>query len=128
MDAVRVTRAVAARSPSLAVATTMHQFSVASLVALAESSEGLEWMLLDGVARDRLLLASGFAEGRTSQGILAAHDEGPLGRPDLAGQRRKQPCSLSRSMDLLTASVLFEGPDGRSPDGHCPDPRGVRRA
>ena len=35
LDAARLTRALAARSPSLAVATTMHQFSVASLVALA---------------------------------------------------------------------------------------------
>jgi len=111
VDAVRVTRAVAARSPSLAVATTMHQFSVASLVALAESSEGLEWVLLDGVARDGLLMSSGFAEGRTSQGILAPTMSGVWDGRSWRVSGRKQPWSLSRSMDLLTASVLLEDPE-----------------
>jgi alkylation response protein AidB-like acyl-CoA dehydrogenase len=112
LDAVRITRALAARSPSLAVATTMHQFSVASLVALAESSAGLEWMLLDGVARDQRLMASGFAEGRTSQSILAPTMKGVWDGRTWRVSGRKQPCSLSRSMDLLTASVALEDPDG----------------
>jgi alkylation response protein AidB-like acyl-CoA dehydrogenase len=112
LDAVRVTRALAARSPSVAVATTMHQFSVASLVALAESSAGLEWMLLDGVARDQRLMASGFAEGRTAQGILAPTMKGVWDGSTWRLSGRKQPCSLSRSMDLLTASVSLEDPDG----------------
>lgn len=112
VDAARVTRAVAARSPSLAIATTMHQFSVASLVALAESSDGPEWMLLDGVARDQRLMASGFAEGRTSQGILAPTMKGVWDGKTWRVSGRKQPCSLSRSMDLLTASVELEDPEG----------------
>jgi alkylation response protein AidB-like acyl-CoA dehydrogenase len=117
VDTARLTRAVAARSPSLAVATTMHQFSVASLVALAESSAGLEWMLLDGVARDRLLMSSGFAEGRTSQGILSPTMKGVWDGSTWRVSGRKQPCSLSRSMDMLTASVLFEDPDGGARTG-----------
>lgn len=112
VDAARVTRAVAARSPSLAIATTMHQFSVASLVALAESSDGPEWMLLDGVARDQRLMASGFAEGRTAQGILAPTMKGVWDGRTWRVSGRKQPCSLSRSMDLLTASVQLEDADG----------------
>jgi alkylation response protein AidB-like acyl-CoA dehydrogenase len=89
----------------------MHQFSVASLVALAESSNGLEWMLLDGVARDRRLMASGFAEGRTSQSILAPTMKGVWDGENWRVSGRKQPCSLSRSMDLLTASVSLEHPE-----------------
>jgi alkylation response protein AidB-like acyl-CoA dehydrogenase len=112
VDAVRLTRALATRSPSLAVATTMHQFSVASLVALAESSTGLEWMLLDGVARDQLLMASGFAEGRTASSILAPTMKGVWDGTTWRISGRKQPCSLSRSMDLLTASVQLEDADG----------------
>jgi alkylation response protein AidB-like acyl-CoA dehydrogenase len=111
-DTVQVMRAVGARSPSLAIATTMHHFSVASLVALAGSSSGFEWLLLEGVADDRRLLASGFAEGRTSQGILSPT---MAARPHESGgwlvSGAKKPCSLSRSMDLLTASVAL--PDGR---------------
>lgn len=112
VDAARLTRAIAARSPSLAIATTMHQFSVASLVALAETSDGPEWMLLDGVARDQRLMASGFAEGRTSQGILAPTMKGVWDGKTWRVSGRKQPCSLSRSMDLLTASVELHDADG----------------
>lgn len=111
-ETVQVMRAIGARAPSLAIATTMHHFSVASLVALAESSSGFEWLLLEGVADDCRLMASGFAEGRTSHGILSPtmaarpHDSGGW---LVSGQ--KKPCSLARSMDLLTASVAL--PDGR---------------
>ncbi|MDT9692963.1 acyl-CoA dehydrogenase family protein [Streptomyces sp. P9(2023)] len=112
LTAVRVQRAIGARSPSLAVATTMHHFSVASLVEAAALSDGLEWMLLAAIAKDRLLLASGFAEGRTGQGILSpnltARTEGE--KVWLSGS--KKPCSLARSMNLLTASVTLPGPDG----------------
>lgn len=110
--AVRVQRAIGARSPSLAVATTMHHFSIASLVETSERSQGFEWMLLEAVARDRLLVASGFAEGRTSQSILAptirARERD--GRIVLNGSKR--PCSLAWSMDLLTASVALPATNG----------------
>ena len=66
-QAIQVQRAIGARSPSLAVATTMHHFSVASLVEASRASSGFEWMLLEAVARDGLLMASGFAEGRPGQ-------------------------------------------------------------
>ncbi len=112
LEAARVTRAIAACAPSLAVATTMHQFSVASLVALADSSKGFEWMLLEAVAVDRRLVASGFAEGNPRRGILSptmtARRDGDNWR--LSGAKR--PCSLSRSMDLITASVAVPADDG----------------
>lgn len=110
-DAMQLTRAIAARSPSLAVATSMHQFSVASLVALAKSRSGPEWMLLDAVARDRRLMASGFAEGRSSQSILTPTMKGVWDGSNWRVSGRKQPCSLSRSMDLLTASVILQHPE-----------------
>jgi alkylation response protein AidB-like acyl-CoA dehydrogenase len=110
VDAAQLTRALAARSPSLAVATTMHQFSVASLVALAETSTGTEWMMLDAVASDRRLMSSGFAEGRTSQGILSPTMQAVWDGQNWRVTGRKQPCSLSRSMDLLTASVHLVHP------------------
>src|SRR5437868_2840298 len=58
LDAVRVQRAIGARAPSLAVASTMHHFSVASLVEVSAQGLGLEWMLLQAVAEQKLLLAS----------------------------------------------------------------------
>ncbi|MEU3026978.1 acyl-CoA dehydrogenase [Streptomyces incarnatus] len=112
LQAVRAQRAVGARCPSLAVATTMHHFSVAGLVETARHGTGMEGLLLTAVAGERLLLASGFAEGNTGQNILRPAIRAELrdGRVVLNGS--KKPCSLSRSMDLLTASVMLTGADG----------------
>ncbi|WP_405747047.1 acyl-CoA/acyl-ACP dehydrogenase [Streptomyces sp. NBC_01525] len=112
LEAVRLQRAVGARCPSLAVASTMHHFSVAGLVEATRHGGGFAWMLLEAVVNDRLLLASGFAEGRTGQSVL---------RPAITAERRgdhivlngsKKPCSLARSMDVLTASVTMTDEDG----------------
>lgn len=113
LEAVRVQRAIGARSPSLAVATTMHHFSMASLVVLGETGDGLEWLLMEAIATQTKLMASGFAEGRPGAGILqptmtAVAD--PDGGWSITGTKR--PCSLSRSMDLLTASVRVPRLDG----------------
>lgn len=63
LEAVQVQVAIGALSPSLAIASTMHQFSVASLVAVAAKGAGAEGLLLSAIAQQRLLVASGFAEG-----------------------------------------------------------------
>jgi alkylation response protein AidB-like acyl-CoA dehydrogenase len=117
LDAVRVVRAVGAYAPSLAVATTMHHFSVATLFGAAESmrKSGMEWALLEAIAGRNLLVASGFAEGRPNQGIL--HPT-MVATPTTGGylvNGAKKPCSLTHSMDLLTASVSLQQP-GRSPE------------
>jgi alkylation response protein AidB-like acyl-CoA dehydrogenase len=108
LECVRVQRAIGSRAPSLAVATTMHHFSTATLLELWKREKRLEWMLLQAIAEQRLLLASGFAEGIPGRGVL---------RPTMLGRREdgkvvvsgvKKPCSLARSMDILTASVVIE--------------------
>lgn len=112
VQAVRVQRAVASRSPSLAVATTMHHFSVASLVETSTRSQGFEWMLLEAIARDGLLVASGFAEGRTGQAILSPTMRAELRDGKVVLNGSKKPCSLAHSMDLLTASITLPTEDG----------------
>ncbi|HEX8743248.1 MAG TPA: hypothetical protein VF712_08940 [Thermoleophilaceae bacterium] len=112
VEALRVQRAIGSRSPSLAVATTMHHFSTATLVEMWEKEKGLEWMLLQAIAEQRLLLASGFAEGVRDQGVL---------KPTMQATRRdgkvmirgvKRPCSLAHAMDVMTASLVIEGENG----------------
>jgi alkylation response protein AidB-like acyl-CoA dehydrogenase len=110
--AVRVQRAIGSRSPSLAIATTMHHFSVASLVEAAARSQGFEWMLLEAIARDGLLLASGFAEGRTGQAILSPTMRAEVRDGKVVLNGSKKPCSLAHSMDLLTASIALPAQDG----------------
>ncbi|AXX30985.1 acyl-CoA/acyl-ACP dehydrogenase [Actinosynnema pretiosum subsp. pretiosum] len=111
-DAVRVTRAIATRSPSVAVAATMHNFSVASLVTLAATSTGFEWLLLDAVARDKRMMSSAFAEGRTGQGVLTPTMSARRAEGGWLVSGSKKPCSLSASMDLITASVALHHEDG----------------
>jgi alkylation response protein AidB-like acyl-CoA dehydrogenase len=114
LQAVRIQRAVATRSPSLAVATTMHHFSLAGLLDAAATSGGLDWTLLESIATQRQLLASGFAEGRPGQGILTPTMKAEPSDGGFLVSGSKKPCSLAHSMDLLTASVALPAQDGGS--------------
>lgn len=115
LDAVRVQRAIGSRSPSLAVATTMHHFSMATLVGLGDRGDGrgLEWLLIEGVAADNRIIASGFAEGRRGAGILEPTMTAEVTEDGVRISGVKRPCSLARSMDVLTASVLVPREDGQ---------------
>ncbi|MFD0381522.1 hypothetical protein ACFQ2B_00965 [Streptomyces stramineus] len=116
LEAIQVTRAIGAAAPSLAVASTMHHFSVATIFTLAESlrSSGVEWALLEGIATQNLLVASGFAEGNPGQGILSPTVSGVRKDGGIVVSGSKRPCSISRSMDLLSASVSVPAQDGGS--------------
>ena len=114
LEAVRIQRALATRSPSLAVATTMHQFSVVSLVELFRQTMGPEVLLLEAIAKQRLLVASGFAEGRSDSGIFEATMRARRTSQGLVVSGSKKPCSMSRSMNLLTASVMVEDQTGEA--------------
>lgn len=105
--AIRVQRAIGARSPSLAVATTMHHFSVASLIELQRGEQRLAWMLLQAIAEQRRLLASGFAEGAHSHGVFSPTMQARRVNGKVLINGSKKPCSLAHSMDILTASVAL---------------------
>jgi len=83
LAAVRMQRALGARSPSLAVAATMHHFSVASLAELTTMGGGFEWVVSPKVRAQRV----------------------PGG---LSVNGSKKPCSLTWSMDLMSASVAVQ--------------------
>lgn len=109
MDAIQIHRAVASRSPSLAIAMTMHNFSVATLVEYLSYGDYTVEMLQQ-ISSGQLLVASGFAEGRTGTSIL---DPAVRATPRDGGfviNGSKKPCSLSNSMHLLTASVAVSDP------------------
>lgn len=115
VEAVSVQCAIGARSGSVAVATTMHHFSVASLRALSSVSvNGLEGMLLQAVTEQNHLLASGFAEGRPDRGILSPTMTAVPTAGGVTVTGVKRPCSLARSMTMLTASVAI--PRSGAPD------------
>ena len=110
LDAVRIQRAVGSRSPSLAVATTMHHFSVASLVELTAAGNGFEWAMLMAIAENSWLLSSGFAEGKPGQHILTPAMRGAPADGGITVSGVKKPCSLTWSMNLMSASVAVADP------------------
>ena len=109
LDAVRIQRAVGNPSPSLAVATTMHHFSVASLVELTVAGSGFEWAMLTAIAENSWLLSSGFAEGKPGQHILTPTNA-LLADGGITVSGVKKPCSLTWSMNLMSASVAVANP------------------
>ena len=108
VEAVRIHRAIGSRSPSLGIAATMHNFSLATLVEYGEySSEYLK-----NICMGQLLVASGFAEGRTGASILAPSIRAVKVDGGYLVNGSKKPCSLSCSMHLLTASVAVPAREG----------------
>jgi len=113
VEAIQIHRAVATRSPSLAIAMTMHNFSVATLVEyLFYGNYTVE--LLQQISGGQLFVASGFAEGRAGTSIL---DPTMKATPQKGGgyllNGSKKPCSISNSMHILTASVAVPNPSGK---------------
>jgi alkylation response protein AidB-like acyl-CoA dehydrogenase len=107
LDIIRIHRALGSRSPSLAIATNMHTCTVAAMPPCAATAD-----LLSAVAGQRLYLASGFAEGRMGMSILQPQMQARRGAGGWRLSGSKKPCSLSLSMDFLTASVLLPSPSG----------------
>ena len=105
VEAIQIQRALGCRAPSLTVATTMHHFSVATLLPVCTNPNGMEWVLLQAIAQQRLLLASGFAEGETRQSALRPLMRARKTEQGVVVNGSKKPCSLSGSMNLLVASV-----------------------
>lgn len=114
VDAARVQRAVGAWSPSLAIATTMHHFSLAGLIETERIESGPAGWLLRAVADQNLLLASGFAEGVTGASVLRSSITARRDGREYVVSGSKKPCSLAKSMDILTASITIQEDDGSS--------------
>ncbi|GAB4180943.1 MAG: acyl-CoA dehydrogenase family protein [Wenzhouxiangellaceae bacterium] len=113
VDAVAVHRMLGLLSPSLAIAATMHDFTAAFLAEYAMYGDATK-QYLNEIAKDKLFLASGFAEGKSGANILAPTMRAvPVdGGYKITGA--KKPCSVADSMDYLTASVDVVNADGSS--------------
>lgn len=107
VQAVRVQRALGSRAPSLAVATTMHQYKAAWLADVLTDPKARA--LLRDVAAQRMLIAScgaesGVASNLFTPGVTVRAVEGGL-----AVSGVKRPCSLVWSMGVL--SMMVAAPD-----------------
>ncbi|MFD8102192.1 acyl-CoA dehydrogenase [Nocardia fluminea] len=87
---------------------------MATVFTLADSirSSGLEWALLEGIADQNLLVASAFSEGEPGRGVLSPKVTGKSTEGGILVSGSKRPCSIARSMDLLSASAVITDEDG----------------
>ncbi len=111
MDGLAVHLVLGSLSPSLAIAATMHDFTVAFLAEYAMYGDATVRFLKE-IAERNLYLASGFAEGKSGANILEATMTARYCEGGFEVSGSKKPCSLSASMDYLTASVMVEGRNG----------------
>jgi isobutylamine N-monooxygenase len=108
LSAARIVRAMSSYSPSLGAATTMHHYTVATLFSLAARAGRLtaaQLELLADIAPANLLVASGWAEGKPGANIVIPAATARATDGGYLVNGGKKPCSLARSMDLLTASA-----------------------
>ncbi|GAB3131417.1 acyl-CoA dehydrogenase family protein [Tsukamurella serpentis] len=111
-ELVEHTVATGAAAPSAAVAMTMHHFSVSTLRALLADGHATVWVLLEAIATQNLLMASGFAEGTSDRSIVRPAVRGVRSGDGYRVSGVKRPCSLAHSMDLLSLSIdLDDDPD-----------------
>ncbi|MER5771111.1 acyl-CoA dehydrogenase family protein [Streptomyces sp. NPDC001985] len=116
-SALRVQSALATLSPSLGVGTMMHHLAVVSFVEYLRvhvGDDAPQWALLASVAAHDHLLASASSEARRGSDALVPRTTATLqedGGYVLEGS--KKPCSLARSMSILTSSVLVRSGDER---------------
>ncbi|MBY6413827.1 acyl-CoA/acyl-ACP dehydrogenase [Rhodococcus sp. BP-252] len=109
LDAVRAQRAIGSRSPSLGAATTMHHLSIASLNEFAQEASDDDRALIAALVEQRAVIASGFSEGNPGGSVFIPTMKATKRGDTYIINGSKKPCSLSGSMDLLTASVEVEG-------------------
>lgn len=107
-EAVAVHQMLGSICPSLSVAATMHNFTVAFLAEYSFYGDATREFLRD-IGENKRYLASGFAEGRAGANILHTTMEAKwLDNGGVSITGSKKPCSVAVSMDYLTASVMLE--------------------
>lgn len=94
-------------APSTAVAVTMHQFTAVTFVELLATRPGMEWVVIEAVATQGLLMASAFAEGHPGGKVLSPTMRLTTDGPSYRLTGVKRPCSLSTSMDMITVSAVI---------------------
>lgn len=111
LDALRYQIALGSRAPSLAVATTMHQYKIAALVVLMRCGHELT-DILSQIARNDWLVASGGAEGEPGRKLYQPAMTARDSEDGLLVSGTKKPCCLTWSMDLLSV-MLRSAPESR---------------
>lgn len=113
IDLARMHTWVGAHCPSLAVMMTMHHHTVAGMMAASRFFPDIQG-LLSVVARDNLLVASGFAEGRAHANILESTLSVEKTAAGYVVNGSKKPCTMTHHFDAITFGVNYVDPQGQT--------------
>lgn len=106
VDALMYQVGLASIAPSLSIATTMHQYKIATLVEMAKNRDISA--LLNKVGRQNLLIASGGSEGKTGGNLFYPTMTASDTKDGLLINGTKRPCCLTWSMDLLSVLLVTD--------------------
>lgn len=101
---------VGAHCPSLAIMMTMHHHTIAGMMAGSTFFPEMQG-LLSAVAKDRLLTASAFSEGRAHAHNLDSKMSIQRTTEGFIINGSKKPCTMAHHFDLLTLGVNYVDSD-----------------
>jgi len=106
LDALFYQLSLGSLAPSLAIATTMHQYKVATLVEMARNRDLST--LLDRVCSQNMLIASGGSEGNTGGNLFYPTMTATDTETGLLINGTKRPCCMTWSMDILSVLLVTD--------------------
>lgn len=107
---------IGAQCPSLALMMTMHHHTVAGMMGGSRFFPDIQG-LLSLVARDNLLVASGFSEGRPHAPILESRMTVEKTHDGYLVNGSKKPCTMTHNFDVITFGVNHVDPQGQTQIG-----------
>lgn len=105
LECCSVQRTLGSADPALAVALNMHLFSVGMMVEHWRRERDTSWALLEAVATQGRLIASGFAEPGLGGSVLRSNFTVRRGDSGYFISGTKSPCSLAARADLICLQV-----------------------
>jgi len=104
-------RALGASDPSAAIALNMHSFTVGLMADYWSRHRDTTWMLLEGIAGSKALVASAFAEPGGSPNFMSSRSSATETDKGYLVSGTKYPCSLATTATLVCLTARVEDTD-----------------
>ncbi|MGN2640644.1 acyl-CoA dehydrogenase family protein [Nocardia takedensis] len=119
LDVASAQRALARVDPGTAIAVNMHSLSIGVMVDYWKRHHDDSWMLLEGIANSKALVASAFAEPGGSPNFMKSVSQATPTAKGYLISGTKFPCSLATTAEIYCLSANVTG-TGESVVGLCP--------
>ncbi|MBR8740608.1 acyl-CoA dehydrogenase family protein [Nocardiopsis sp. MG754419] len=103
-----VQRRIGEADPALAIATTMHLFSVGVVVEHRDRHHDESWMLLEAIAAQQRIVSNAFAEPGLAGALTRSNCVARRSGANWILDGLKTPCSLAERSDLVCLQMMDE--------------------